>query len=522
MKGRLPFQLWQANIIVFFLLFAIGAGVFGVQIHRISETFLEDARDHARLAAGIILLNTRHAMMSDQVMSEIIASLLGNTARFVNYLESVEPFSERELEAFADESGLAGVGIQRNTGVRIEGPVGWLRKGHAEVCSSGGLFHFPDEHLLVFSYIDSLSSECIYLGIKADKLEKLHEKIGVKSTLKEIARLQGIAYARFVRNKGGNGAQELLRAGEKTTAHLLKRHGRPVVEVRMPTDAGVLFLGMDATPLYKTRRRMVRYFFMFSSVLFVAGAGLTFVLYRLQMAYVKQVRSYERQLAAGREEAVLGRAAAGIAHEIRNPLNSVAMGLQRLLMEGSVGDSSRQLVKVMLDEVRRTDRIISRMLEYSRSVKVSWSQVDISRIVEEQIELSGPALERHDITVSSSLAQCVHRGDNDLLKQLVSNLLKNAIEAQQDGGHIDIEVKIEDAHVVLTMTNPCHMDESLTGDQFFDPYFTTRTRGTGLGLAICRRIVQAHHGTIQADIDDGLFTVTVKLPIEPIVNDHAK
>ncbi len=519
MKGRMPLQLWQANIIVFFLLFAIGAGVFGIQIHRISETFFEDARDHARLAAGIILLNTRHAMMSDQVMNEIIASLLGNSARFVNYLESIEPFSARELEAFADESGLAGVGIQRNNGVRIEGPSGWLKKRHSEICSTGGLFHFADEHLLIFSYIDSLSGECIYLGIKADKLERLHQKIGVKNTLKEIARLQGIAYARFVRNRGVDGAQELLRAGAKTTAHLLKRHGRPVVEVRMPTDAGVLFLGMDARPLYKTRRRMVRYFFMFSAVLFVAGTGLTFVLYRFQMAYVKQVRSYERQLAAGREEAVLGRAAAGIAHEVRNPLNSVAMGLQRLLMEGAVGDSSRQLVKVMLDEIRRTDRIISRMLAYSRTVKVSWNPVDISRIVEEQIELSGPALERHGITVSISLAQCVHKGDTDLLKQLVSNLLKNAIEAQPNGGRIDINVSMEGAHVVLTMSNPCHMDETLSGDQLFDPYFTTRIRGTGLGLAICRRIVQAHHGTIQADIEDGVFTVTVKLPVEPPVSD---
>ena len=512
---RLPLQHWQANILAFLLLFLVGAGIFGVQMHRLGLTFLEEAQDHARLAAGIILLNTRNAMMSDKVINDIVAGLLGNSARFVNFLESVEPFSSLELEAFADESGLAGVGIVRNDNTVIVGPEGWLRKGHAAVCATGGLYHIEEEHLLVFSYLDMESDECVFLGIDSRSLEAMRSRISVNNTLKEISRLHGIAYARFTRHQSALPGMDEME-NRVVTAELLKKDGRPIVEVRMSTNAGILLLGMDASPLFETRRRMARYFFLFSAVLLSIGALLTFCLYRFQMAYVKQVRSFERQLAAGREEAALGRAAAGIAHEIRNPLNSVAMGLQRLKLEASsLDDSGTELVRVMLDEIRRTDRIISSMLSYSRSLKPSLEPVNLSAIIREQLELTAQAVAERKLNISCDLDECSHRGDPDLLKQLVSNLIKNSVEALPNGGRVNISVRQQDKNILFRISNPCTTDKSCSSNQIFDPYFTTKTRGTGLGLAICRRIVQAHGGKISAQIQDKLFSVKVILPQNP-------
>lgn len=521
-SNLLPVYLWQANILAFLLLFAIGAGVFGIQMHGLSRAFFNDARDHARLAAGIIFLNARHAITSRKVLEEILEKQLNNTAEFVNYLDQVEPFSMSELSAFAREAGLAGVGIIRGNSTVAEGPGNWLQDMALKVCSQpAGLIHISSRHLFVQAMHDRKTGNCIYLGIRSDDIEKLQQRIGLENTLREIRGLNGIAFADFKQEKGGDGSVAALRQEEGNAAAVLTRwHGIPVVEITMPAGTGRLLLGMDAAPLFTTKARIVRYFLMFSAVLLTVGAILTYVLYRFQKAYLIKVRAYERRLADQREEAAMGRAAAGIAHEIRNPLNSVAMGLQRMQFDSEGGSvPQKKLLKVMLQEIRRTDRIIAGLLTYSRPVNVNWQPVILADIFREQVELAGQGIDARGITVSSTLQECTLYGDPDLLRQMVSNLTKNAIEALPDGGEIQASIRCTDRHVRLVISNRCDPHHITNTDRFFEPYFTTRTRGTGLGLAICRRIAEAHGGTINIDMHNidmqrDIFAVTVTLPVK--------
>ncbi len=516
-SNPLPVHLWQANILAFLLLFAIGAGVLAIQMHGLSRTFLNDARDHARLAAGIIILNARHAITSQKVLKKILEKQLGNTAAFVNYLDQVEPFSTSELSAFAKEAGLAGVGIIRSDGSATQGPDNWLSDHGREVCSKhAGLVRFRDRHLFVHAVIDSETGTCVYLGIRADDIEKLHERIGLENTLKQIRELNGIAFAYFTQGKAGkNNNSHVTQKENDATAVLTRRDGIPVVEVTMPAGSGQLILGMDAAPLFATRVRLLRYFIMFSAVLLTVGTILTYVLYRFQKAYLRKVRAYERRLADQREEAAMGRAAAGIAHEIRNPLNSVAMGLQRMQFDTrGEKESQKKLLKVMLKEIRRTDRIISGLLSYSRPITINSRPVVLADVFREQVELASQATLAQGITVSSNLQECTQTGDPDLLRQVVSNLIKNAIEALPDGGEIRASIRCQGEYVRMVMSNRCGEDNTVDHERFFEPYFTTRTRGTGLGLAICRRIVEVHGGTINADVHQGIFTVTVTLPVD--------
>ncbi len=511
---RSPFRLYHANIIVFLLIFLTGAGIFGVQMHWLKRTFINDVKDHARLAADIVLLNTRHAILSRTVMDDILSGLMGNSARFINYLESVEPFSSDELAAFAEESGFAGAGILRSDGIKVEGPQDWLRHDIAKRCSSERLLHFPLDHLTVYCYPDKQSGDIIYVGLKTENLEKLQQRIGVENTLREISALHGIAYAKFIkkRSDGTKITERIISAN--TTAQLKSdENKRPVVEVQIPVHNGTLVIAMDAAPLYKTRKRMAHYFMFFSVLLFSLGAVLTTVLYKYQQAYMENVRSFERRLAAEREEAALGRAAAGIAHEIRNPLNSVAIGLQRMGMnhDGS-SHSSRQLIQLMLHEIRRADRIISGMLTYSRPVTVSYKRTNIADIVREQLEIAQPGFDERGITVISNITDTFINGDPDLLRQLVSNLINNAREALADGGEMEVRLWKEGDHIFLQVINPFSGEEMSEIDRIFEPYFTTRLSGTGLGLAICKRIVDAHSGRIDAKIENGRFIITAVLP----------
>ena len=513
--SRVPMQLWQANVLAFLLLFIVGAGIFGVQMHRLICSFLEEARDHARLAAGIILLNTRHAMTAEQLMEEFFKNQLSNSARFVSYLDSIEPFTAAELTAFAQETGLAGVRIVRDDGTTSQGPEGWLPRDCNVTCLQGSdmLLHLNRHHLLIYTRQDVDTGTCVYLGVQSTQIEELQQRIGVKKILDEIGQLHGIAYARLVNCHAGRKISVSKTRSERLEARLIKDRDLPVVEVTIPLSCGRLLLGIDASPLRDTRHRMMRYFLVFSLLLFVVGAVLTLWLYRFQLGYMERVREYERELSEQREDAALGRAAAGIAHEIRNPLNSVGMGLQRLKFEFSdMEQSQRDLVSLMLQEIRRTDSIISGLLSYSRPVRINALWLDLSELVEEQLALVRHEIGQKKISASFDLPACRLEADPDLMRQLVQNLVKNAMEALEPGGRFEVSLQCLGHKVVLSISNRFSGQVPEDSEQLFEPYFTTKTRGNGLGLAICRRIVKAHSGYISVTISRAMFTVTVILP----------
>lgn len=517
LRKRLTVHLWQANILAFLFLVLIVAGGFGFQMKRLSLAFMDEAKDHARLAADIILLNTQNAIMAEDVTGKILATFLGNTARFVKYLESVEPFSEEELSAFSEESSLAGVGIIRSDGSRTEGPQGWSGGQHLEICTdNSGLTLLPAKHLFVFSTTMNSDAGCIYVGIKADRIEKLQRKIGLDRTLSEIRTLQGVNYARLIHQGQGSDSEWAYHgtgSNEPTTAFVV-RDGSPVVEVCMLTRGGKLVIGMDAAPLHENRQRMWRYFIMFSGVLILVGVCLTLALYRHQTTYVKKIRDYERELSEQREDAALGRSAATIAHEIRNPLNSVAMGLQRLQIEAhDLPKNQRSLIKIMFEELKRTNKIISDMLAYSRPIEPANERIALAGIVQDQLSLMAGHFQDTDILVSEHLEDHAVRGDPDLLRQVVGNLLRNAAEAQSRGGKIEISVNREGGNVFLTVQNKGGVPEQEGIDRIFEPYYSTKTIGSGLGLAVCRRIIKAHGGNIHATLPQpDLFAIIVSLP----------
>lgn len=516
LRKRLTVHLWQANILAFLFLVLIVAGGFGFQMKKLSLAFMDEAKDHARLAADIILLNTQNAIMAEDVTEKILATFLGNTARFVEYLESVEPFSEEELSAFSEESSLAGVSIIRSDGSRTEGPQGWSGGQHLEICrDNSGLTLLPAKHLFVFSTAMNSDAGCIYVGIKADRIEKLQRKIGLGRTLREIRNLQGVNYARLIHQSRGSGSEWTYHGtGNEPTTAFVVQNGNPVVEVCMLTREGKLVIGMDATPLHKNRQRMRGYFILFSGVLILVGACLTLALYRHQTTYVKKIRDYERELSEQREDAALGRSAATIAHEIRNPLNSIAMGLQRLQIEAhDLPKNQRSLIKIMFEELKRTNKIISDMLAYSRPIEPVNGRIVLAGIVQDQLSLMAGHFQDTDSSVSEHLENHAVRGDPDLLRQVVGNLLRNAAEAQSRGGKIEISVHRKGGNVFLTVQNKGGIPEQEEIDRIFEPYYSTKTIGSGLGLAVCRRIIKAHGGNIHATLPQpDLFAIIVSLP----------
>lgn len=201
--------------------------------------------------------------------------------------------------------------------------------------------------------------------------------------------------------------------------------------------------------------------------------------------------------------AALGEMAAGLAHEIRNPLGGIQLYASLLAKDVSAMPASLQLVHKISGGVRRLEGLVSQVLHFTRESQVSRAETDLAEIIATAIELAQPKVieRRVDIQVRGN-APLLLRADEQLLGQAVLNLLLNAVEAMEVGGKITVqfiratEEDGEGRQVKLTIRDSGPGIPAAILDRIFNPFFTTKDTGTGLGLAIVHRIVDAHDGTI--------------------------
>ncbi|MDR2862928.1 MAG: PAS domain S-box protein [Puniceicoccales bacterium] len=213
--------------------------------------------------------------------------------------------------------------------------------------------------------------------------------------------------------------------------------------------------------------------------------------------------------------------AAGVAHELGNPLNSINIHLQliqrRLAKLGTSEDVSRisESVKVCTGEIQRLDGIIHHFLEAIRPGTPDLHDVQLLPLIAEVLALLQAQCEDLGIRVSVCVGQDlpVISGDRNQLKQVFFNLLKNAMEAMDSGGSIDIQAEADDefVHVRVSDTGAGIERDALT--RIFDPFFTTKNGGHGLGMMVVVRILRAHGGEIGVESVPGHgTTVTVHFP----------
>ncbi len=213
--------------------------------------------------------------------------------------------------------------------------------------------------------------------------------------------------------------------------------------------------------------------------------------------------------------------AAGVAHEIGNPLNSLHIHLQ--LMErkirklppaerGGLEDS----VRVAKDEIRRLDFIVSQFLRAVRPTIPNMRRDDVNAIVQESVSFLRAEMEDRGILVELELAGSLPQllVDRDQIKQAFYNVIKNASQAMKKGGILRIRTTADPGQVSIAFedTGGGITPENLS--KVFQPYFTTKDSGTGLGLMIVRRIVREHGGEVELQSDEGRgLTVTIRLPV---------
>jgi len=208
--------------------------------------------------------------------------------------------------------------------------------------------------------------------------------------------------------------------------------------------------------------------------------------------------------------AALGEMAAGLAHEIRNPLGGIHLYASLLAQDVAGKKDSLQLVQKISGGVRRLEALVGQVLQFSRELHVSLETIDLAEVVDDAVELAAGKTAERRVTCHVAGPRPLNvTADPLLLGQALLNLLLNAAEAAPQGGTVRVRFSppapdgsdVKQFHLEVCDDGPGIPPHVL--DKIFNPFFTTKDTGTGLGLAIVHRVVEAHDGTILATNAEG-------------------
>ena len=202
--------------------------------------------------------------------------------------------------------------------------------------------------------------------------------------------------------------------------------------------------------------------------------------------------------------AALGEMAAGMAHEIRNPLGGIQLYASLLMKDVADRPESAKLVEKISGGVRRLEKLVSQVLQFTREMTANIIRKDLAEVIEEAIGYASDGIAAKSIRVDvQGFKPLTVSIDPLLLGQALLNLVRNAIEAMDEGGTLRIEYGPGDQmrecrqfYLIIEDDGPGISPDII--DRIFNPFFTTRETGTGLGLAIVHRVVEAHDGSITA------------------------
>ena len=230
-------------------------------------------------------------------------------------------------------------------------------------------------------------------------------------------------------------------------------------------------------------------------------------------------RSTEKTIESERFNA-LTLLAAGVAHEIGNPLNSLHIHLQLMerkvrKLDGKVKEELQEAIAISRAEITRLDSIVTQFLQAIRPSKPVLHPENVNAIVDEALRFFGPEIADRDIVVEPELRPDLPpiELDRDQIKQAFYNVIKNSFEAMKRRGILRIRTDMDATHVNVSFTDTGGGMSAESLSHVFEPYFTTKSSGSGLGLLIVRRIVREHGGEMAIESNEGKgLTLTIRLP----------
>lgn len=288
---------------------------------------------------------------------------------------------------------------------------------------------------------------------------------------------------------------------------------------------GMVRIGLERGSMDKIIAENHQNIFIFMLLVVVIALLSMWLLYHDQNRHLAGIIEMERRLEKAERLSSLGQLAAGVAHEIRNPLNAISMATQRLKRDFIPADEGKaqefkNLSGVIRDEIRRLNGIIEEFLSFSKSRRLELSDFSVTEVLQKIVSLISEEAKSRGITLETKWRLCpaIIPMDINKLQQAFLNFIKNAMESITDQGTITIAVDKESKNYILVSISDtgCGMTAEEI-EKIFSPEYTTKEKGLGLGIPLAMEIIRGHGGDVRVISRQGFGTTfEIVLPLEKI------
>jgi signal transduction histidine kinase len=231
---------------------------------------------------------------------------------------------------------------------------------------------------------------------------------------------------------------------------------------------------------------------------------------------LESVQEIETELEVSRRMASIGRLTAGVGHEVKNPINAIVVHLELLRNKVQVGGDALRHLDIIQSEIRRLDRVVQTLVDFSRPVELQLKDQDLRGVVSSVLMLASAEFQTRGVIVESQSPPrpVFCRVDADLMEQAILNVVLNGAQAMATGGTLEVRVTEDSRWAYIRVRDHGEGIPDEIRARIFDLYFTTKKEGSGIGLAMAYRIVQMHHGQIDVESKLGSGTTFVlRLPL---------
>jgi signal transduction histidine kinase len=482
-----------------------------------------------------------------------IAEYLLEALRRVDQLEREKPLNPSDLQSLIDQYRITSIEIYDSKGNRLKGWPSPLTSPEKKILIREliekkrpvaiDLFGKPlaEDQLFSIAIWRRVNPEIIALYLNGEQMKRLLRQFAIQRSISDIGLREGILYV-SVQDASlntiahtdptliGRREEDRFLKSSLQGSRVLSRHYRPtqgeeIFEVVKSFSLkgktmGLIRIGYspkEIRPVLSQIKKNVALSVFFFLILGISAITLIGV---NQNRHLRKMKDMEDRIQLAERLSSLGHLAAGVAHEIRNPLNAIGMGLQRLEREFLPQNESQKeeyisFMELILKEIRRVNEIIEQSLTLSRPFQLHLRKSSLQDLLKNLITLFQEEVSSLGITLQTEISKelPVIKMDPERLTQALINIMKNGMQAMRQGGTLRIETKSLKDAVEVMISDSGFGIPSEQMEKIFNYYYTTKEKGVGLGLPIAHRIIEAHGGQLKIESRVGSGTkVTITLP----------
>ena len=386
------------------------------------------------------------------------------------------------------------------------------------------------------------NSEIVALYLDGEQLKRLLRQFTIQRAISDIGLREGILYISIQDtslNIIANTESTLIGRREEDPflrnslqgkgvlfRHFQSSEGEEIFEVvksfsLRDKPMGLIRVGYTPEEIQPVLSQIRKNVFLSVFFFLILGISAITLIWVNQNRHLRKMKEMEDRIQLAERISSLGHLAAGVAHEIRNPLNAIGMGLQRLKREFLPPDESKReeyisFTELILKEVRRVNGIIEQFLTLSRPFQLTLKESSLQDLLNHLVTLFREEASSLGITLEAEIPPDLPliKIDPEKLTQALINIMKNGMQAMGQGGTLRVETKSLKDRVEVTISDSGSGIPPDQMEKIFNYYYTTKEKGVGLGLPIAHRIIEAHGGQLGIESQVGSGTkVTVILPV---------